>query len=49
MPSSSMEPTIHGSLNKNEADKMIIDKTVYRSQKPQRFDIIVFEPTDALR
>ncbi|BDA75487.1 hypothetical protein RIVM261_032260 [Rivularia sp. IAM M-261] len=49
MPSSSMEPTIHGSPDKNEADKMIIDKTVYRSQKAQRFDIIVFEPTDALR
>jgi signal peptidase I len=43
MPSGSMLPSIQ--IN----DRFLIDKAVYRSQPPQRGDIITFQPTDVLR
>jgi hypothetical protein len=49
MPSGSMEPTLHGTDNQWEADKLIIDKLVYRFRLPKRGDIIVFSPTDNLK
>lgn len=41
--SSSMEPTLQ--VN----DKIIINKLIYNSTKPQRGDIIIFEPTDSMK
>jgi signal peptidase I len=41
-PSGSMEPTLQN------YDRVIVDKLSYRFQKPQRFDIVVFEPNDAV-
>ncbi|MGA1475323.1 MAG: signal peptidase I, partial [Prochlorothrix sp.] len=42
IPSSSMLPTLQ--IN----DRLIVDKVVYRFTDPQRGDIVVFNPTDAL-
>lgn len=42
IPSSSMEPTLQ--IN----DRLIIEKVSYRFQEPQRGDIVVFNPTQAL-
>ncbi|MFN5515044.1 MAG: signal peptidase I [Cyanobacteriota bacterium] len=42
IPSSSMEPTLQ--IN----DRLIIEKISYRFQEPQRGDIVVFNPTQAL-
>lgn len=42
IPSGSMEPTLQ--IN----DRLIIDKLSYDFKKPQRGDIVVFNPTDAL-
>jgi signal peptidase I len=49
IPSGSMEPTLHGSPNQWEADKIIVDKLKYRFSDPQRGDIVVFSPTDELQ
>lgn len=49
IPSGSMEPTLHGTPQQWEADKVLIDKFTYRFQDPQRGDIIVFSPTEALQ
>jgi signal peptidase I len=49
IPSGNMEPTLHGSPNQSEADKVIVDKLSYRFQDPERGDIIVFFPTEALQ
>jgi signal peptidase I len=49
IPSGSMEPTLHGSPNQWEADKIIVDKLKYRFSDPQRGDIVVFSPTDELK
>ena len=43
IPSSSMEPTLE--IN----DRLIIEKVSYHFKTPQRGDIVVFSPTDALR
>jgi len=43
IPSSSMEPTLQ--IN----DRLIIEKVSYRFQEPQRGDIVVFNPTQALQ
>ncbi len=43
IPSSSMEPTLQ--IN----DRLIIEKITYRFQSPDRGDIVVFNPTDALK
>ncbi|AFY40999.1 signal peptidase I [Nostoc sp. PCC 7107] len=49
IPSGSMEPTLHGTQNQWEADKIIVDKLKYKFAKPQRGDIVVFSPTDELK
>ncbi len=49
IPSGSMEPTLHGSPNQWEADKIIVDKLSYRFSAPQRGDIVVFSPTKELQ
>jgi signal peptidase I len=41
-PSGSMEPTLQN------YDRVIVDKLSYRFQTPQRFDIVVFEPNEAV-
>lgn len=43
IPSGSMLPTLQ--IN----DRLIVDKLRYHFQKPQRGDIVVFSPTDALQ
>jgi signal peptidase I len=43
IPSSSMEPTLQID------DRLIIDKLRYRFKSPQRGDVIVFNPTEALQ
>ncbi|HBB32580.1 MAG TPA: signal peptidase I [Cyanobacteria bacterium UBA8803] len=43
IPSGSMEPTLQ--IN----DRLIIDKLSYKFRDPQRGDIVVFSPTDALK
>lgn len=43
IPAASMLPTLQ--IN----DRIFIDKTVYRTQPPQRGDVILFKPTDTLR
>jgi signal peptidase I len=48
IPSGSMEPTIHGTPNQSEADRVFIDKFSYRFQNPKRGDIVVFSPTEEL-
>ncbi|MBE9051342.1 signal peptidase I [Nostocales cyanobacterium LEGE 11386] len=49
IPSGSMEPTLHGTPNQWEADKIIVDKLKYKFSEPQRGDIVVFSPTKALQ
>ncbi|RCJ20989.1 signal peptidase I [Nostoc sp. ATCC 43529] len=49
IPSGSMEPTLHGTPNQWEADKIIVDKLKYKFATPQRGDIIVFSPTEELQ
>lgn len=49
IPSGSMEPTLHGTPNQWEADKIIVDKLKYKFSQPQRGDIVVFSPTAALQ
>lgn len=49
IPSASMEPTLNGTPNQWEADKIIVDKLKYRFSEPQRGDIVVFSPTTALQ
>lgn len=49
IPSGSMEPTLHGSPNQWEADKIIVDKLSYKFSNPQRGDIVVFLPTKELK
>lgn len=43
IPSSSMEPTLQ--IN----DRLIIEKISYRLRSPERGEIVVFNPTDALK
>jgi signal peptidase I len=49
IPSSAMEPTLHGTPNQWEADKIIVDKLKYKFTDPQRGDIVVFSPTEELQ
>uniref|UniRef100_UPI0030DAA8D2 signal peptidase I n=1 Tax=Calothrix sp. NIES-2100 TaxID=1954172 RepID=UPI0030DAA8D2 len=49
IPSGAMEPTLHGSPNQWEADKILVDKLSYRFEDPKRGDIVVFSPTEALQ
>ncbi|MBN3991518.1 MAG: signal peptidase I, partial [Nostoc sp. NMS2] len=49
IPSGSMEPTLHGTPNQWEADKIIVDKLKYKFANPQRGDIVVFSPTKELQ
>lgn len=49
IPSGSMEPTLHGSKNQWEADKIIVDKVSYKFSDPSRGDIVVFSPTKNLQ
>ncbi len=49
IPSGSMEPTLHGTLNQWEADKIIVDKLSYKFSIPQRGDVVVFSPTEELQ
>lgn len=48
IPSGAMEPTLHGSPNQWEADKILVDKFSYHYQTPKRGDIVVFLPTEEL-
>jgi len=48
IPSGAMEPTLHGTPNQWEADRVIVDKLIYHFQAPQRGDIVVFLPTEEL-
>ncbi|MBE9212054.1 signal peptidase I [Plectonema cf. radiosum LEGE 06105] len=48
IPSGSMEPTLHGTPNQWEADKIIVDKLSYNFSIPQRGDVVVFSPTEEL-
>lgn len=43
IPSGAMLPTLQ------VKDRVLIDKTAYRSQPPQRGDIVIFQPTETLR
>ena len=49
IPSGSMEPTLHGTPNQWEADKIIVDKLSYKFSIPQRGDVVVFSPTEELQ
>lgn len=49
IPTGSMEPTLQGSQNQWEADKIIVDKVSYRFSDPNRGDIVVFSPTKTLQ
>ncbi len=49
IPSGSMEPTLHGTPNQWEADKIIVDKLGYKFSQPKRGDIVVFSPTQELQ
>ncbi|MEH2252271.1 signal peptidase I [Nostoc sp.] len=49
IPSGAMEPTLHGTPNQSEADKIIVDKLKYKFTAPQRGDIVVFSPTKELQ
>lgn len=49
IPSGSMEPTLHGTPNQWEADKIIVDKLKYKFANPERGDIVVFSPTQELQ
>ncbi|KAB8316771.1 signal peptidase I [Tolypothrix campylonemoides VB511288] len=49
IPSGSMEPTLHGTPNQWEADKIIVDKLSYKFTNPHRGDIVVFSPTQELQ
>jgi len=49
IPSGAMEPTLHGTPNQWEADKIIVDKLKYKFANPQRGDIILFSPTEELQ
>jgi signal peptidase I len=49
IPTGSMEPTLHGTQNQWEADKIIVDKVSYKFSTPQRGDIVVFSPTEELQ
>ncbi len=49
IPSGAMEPTLNGTPNQWEADKIIIDKLKYKFSQPQRGDIVVFSPTEELK
>jgi len=49
IPSGAMEPTLHGTPNQWEADKIIVDKLKYKFSQPQRGDIVVFYPTEELK
>ncbi len=49
IPSGSMEPTLHGTPNQWEADKIIVDKLSYNFSVPQRGDVVVFSPTEELQ
>ncbi|MBR8834963.1 MAG: signal peptidase I [Stigonema ocellatum SAG 48.90 = DSM 106950] len=49
IPSGSMEPTLHGTTNQWEADKIIVDKLSYKFSAPQRGNIVVFSPTEELQ
>jgi signal peptidase I len=44
-----MEPTLHGTPNQWEADKIIVDKLSYNFSVPQRGDVVVFSPTEELQ
>jgi signal peptidase I len=46
MLSGSMKPTLYGTINQWEADRIFIDKFSYRFQLPQRGDIVVFLLTE---
>lgn len=48
IPSGAMETTLHGSINPYKADRILVNKLIYHFQPPQRGDIIVFSPTEAL-
>ncbi len=43
IPAGSMAPTLQ--VN----DRLLVDKTAYRSQRPQRGDIVLFQPTETLK
>jgi signal peptidase I len=49
IPSGSMEPTLHGTEDQWEADKIIVDKLGYQFSTPKRGDIVVFSPTNQLK
>jgi len=49
IPTGSMEPTLHGTPNQWEADKIIVDKLGYKFSQPKRGDIVVFSPTKNLQ
>ncbi|MBW4614664.1 MAG: signal peptidase I [Desmonostoc vinosum HA7617-LM4] len=48
-PSGAMEPTLHGTPNQWEADRILVNKFSYRFEDPKRGDIIVFLPTENLK
>ncbi len=49
IPTGSMEPTLQGSNDPWQADRILVDKVGYHFNSPQRGDIVVFSPTDELQ
>jgi signal peptidase I len=49
MPSGSMKPTLHGTINQWEADKIFIDKVKYKFANPERGDIVLFLPPQEIQ
>ena len=42
IPTPSMQPTMMGSPEAGEADRILVDKVYYLLHEPKRFDIVVF-------
>lgn len=49
IPSGAMEPTLQGSPNQENADRILVNKFSYRFENPKRGDIIVFLPNEELQ
>ncbi len=43
IPSESMEPTLHGCMNCNNNDRILVNKLAYKFGDPERGDIVVFK------
>jgi signal peptidase I len=43
IPTGSMQPTLRGQNDYGQGDKVLVNKFIYRFEKPKRWDVIVFE------